>query len=470
MLCGPGLKGYAKWLTFALFGFCLLFFISPVQVGAQPPDQWVPGVERYFFGHTFAEHAWTNDSIVFESENNESVQFIASYLNYDEGEGSFQAMLLALGVIENENGTQSTLPYQLFGLHFTTKEGRDIFAGSLLAFLFGFNDTDHNGIPSVGENRFFIIPYGYNEGNTTHPVTVEAIPVTPLGDAHYQFGIRYRNLYGRLVSANSENEFFLTLLLPLFEITFSELTVIYDIKVDSETGEITTETYYTIGQATDFRFLGIPVPNFHEALDDVGIGVAHLGIILTTRYYTRTAGSSPVSGVDQTIANISTDAAGRNRVFALSTRGSYDVLNESTEPFSMIQSGLPAYNWILTPQPIDLILLLWQLPISANIFSIFAYAMSSHLQQIFDSPLDVYNHAENVFNTAAFWYGVTFPESNGYRVEHDPIYIAFSNIGQAAGTLGLVLIGAVVLIALIIVVLRVIRANGRKTRALEEGA
>jgi hypothetical protein len=379
-------------------------------------------------------------------------------------------MLLALGVIENENGTQSTLPYQLFGLHFKTKGGRDIFAGSLLAFLFGFNDTDDNGIPSPGENRFFIIPYGYNEGNVSEPVTVEAIPVTKLGDDHYQFGIRYRNLYGRLVSANTEGEFLLTLLLPLFEITFSELTVIYDIQVDVESGEITTETYYTIGQVSDFRFLGIPVPDFHDALEDIGIGVAHLGIILTTKFYARTAPSTPVSGVDQTIANISTDAQGRNRAFTLSTRGTYDVLNESTEPFTTIDSGLPAVSWILTPEPMDLILLLWQLPISANIFSIFAYAMSDYLQRIFDGPLDVYNHAENVFNTAAFWFGITFPEARGYRVEHDPVYTAFSNIGQSAGVFGLVLIASVVLVALIIVVLRVVRSNGQKNRPPEKGA
>ncbi len=344
------MNGYAKWLSLALFGFCLLFFISPAQVGAQPPQQWIPGTERHFFGHTFSEHSWTNDSIFFESENNDTVQFIASYLNYDQGEGAFQTMLIALGVIENANGTQSTLPYQLLGIHFTTKEGRDIFAGSLLAFLFGFNDTDQNGTPSPGENRFFIIPYGYNEGNSSTPLTIEAIPISELGENHYQFGIRYRNLYGRLVSAKNEGEFLLTLVFPLFEITFSELSVIYDIQVDTETGEITTETYYTIGQVTELRFIGNPIPNFHDSLQDVGIGVAHLGIIFTSNYYTRSAGSTPLSGMDKSLANITTDAQGRNLAFSLSTRGTYDVINESTIPFTTIQSDLPAYSWILSPE------------------------------------------------------------------------------------------------------------------------
>ncbi len=96
--------------------------------------------------------------------------------------------------------------------------------------------------------------------------------------------------------------------------------------------------------------------------------------------------------------------------------------------------------------------------------------MSSYLQRIFDGPLDVFNHADNVFNTAAFWFGITFPESHGYRVEHDPVYTAFSNIGQAASSIGLIIIGTVALIALIVVVLRVIRTNGRRNHALEKEA
>lgn len=456
------MKRYAKWLTLALFGFALLFFVSPAQLQALPPPEWTPGIERTILGHTFAESLWTNDSIILEGENNETVQFIASYVNHEEAGGSFQAMLVALGVVEDENGTQSTLPYQLFGLHFTTPQDADVFVGSVLAYLFGFNDSDHNGVPSPGENRFFILPYGFNKGNASEPLSVEALPATKLNEHHYQFGIRYRNLYGRLVSANSEGEFLLTLLLPFFEITFSELAVIYDIRVDAETGEITTETYYTIGQVTALRFLGNPVPNHHDYLEDIGIGVAHLGVVFTPNYYVRTAGTTPFSGVDQTLANITTDAAGQQRAFALSTRGSYNVINESTSPPSTLQTNLPAYSWILSPQPIDLILMLWQLPISANIFSVFAYAMSAYLQTLFDGPLEVYYHADTVFNTAAFWFGITFPESNGYRVEHDPVYIAFSNIGQFPNPIGIIIFGTVALVGLIVVVLMVIRANGRK--------
>ena len=453
---------YATWLAVALFGSILLSLVSPVQVQALPPPLWVPGIEREFFGHTFAESKWTNDSVVFETPNNETVQFVASYVNYSEAAGSFQAMLLALGVVENENGTQSTLPYQLFGLHYTTRDDRDFFVGSVLAFLFGFNDTDHNGIPSPGENRFYIIPYGFNEGNATLPLAVEALPVVEIEPGHYQFGISYRNLYGRLVSANDVGEFLVSLLLNLFEITFSELTIVYDVKVDVATGEITTETYYTIGQVTEFRFLGIPIPNFHDALDDIGIGVAHAGVVLSPRYFVRPGSSTPVVGQNRTMVSITTDLLGRNQAFALGTRGSYDVYNETAPTQTLIAAGLPAYSWLLTPEPIDGVLMLWQLPISAIIFSIFAYAMSPYLQGLFPGPLSVYENADMVFNSAAFWYGITFPEAQGYRVVHDPVYTAFSNIGQAPSLVGLILLGTIGLIALIVIVVQVIRSNGKK--------
>ena len=456
---------YATWLAVALFGSILLSLASPEQVQALPPPVWDPGIEQEFFGHTFAESIWTNDSIVFETPNNETVQFIASYVNYSEDAGSFQAMLLALGVVENENGTQSTLPYQLFGLHYTTPDDRDFFVGSVLAFLFGFNDTDHNGIPSVGENRFYIIPYGFNEGNATSPLTIEALPAVQLEPGHYQFGISYKNLYGRLVSAKDGGEFLLSLLLNIFEITFSELTITYDVRVDVGTGEITTETYYTIGQVTEFRFLGIPVPNFHDALEDIGIGVAHAGVVLSPSYYVRRGTSMPVSGQNRTMVSVTTDLVGRNQAFTLESRGNYDVFNESTPTPTLIAEGLPAYSWLLIPQPIDGVLMLWQLPISAIIFSIFAYAMSPYLQSLFSGPLSVYEHADWVFNSVAFWYGITFPEAQGYRIVHDPVYTAFSNIGQAPSLVGLILLGTIALIALIVIVVQVIRSNGKKVQS-----
>lgn len=460
------MRPYARWFTVALLVCSLLFLLTPSPAKATPPEYWIPGIEQQFFGHTFTEEYWTNDSIIVENENG-SAQIIASYVNYSENIGGFQAMLIALGIIEDENGTLSTFPFQLFGLHFTTRDDKDVFVGALLAFLFGYNDTNGDGVPNLGENRFYILPYGYNTGNSSGPPSVEAIEATKLTSHHYRFGISYKNLYARLVSSNSENEFLVTLLIPFFEITFSELTITYDILVNPETGEVTTETFYTIGQLSDLRFLGISIPNPHDFLEDIGVGVAHLTVIFTSTYYVRTRGMTPISAIDRNLANVTTDLFGRQRAFSLGTRGTYNVINESTSPPSLIQDKLPAYSWILTPQSTDLFLLLLQLIPAADILSIFAYAMSSHLQDQFTGPLQLYENADTVFNAAAFWYAVAFPEYNGYRVEHDPVYTAYSNIGmiRTPAWLGLVFMGTIVLIGLIVLVLIIIRANGRNKDA-----
>jgi hypothetical protein len=126
--------------------------------------------------------------------------------------------------------------------------------------------------------------------------------------------------------------------------------------------------------------------------------------------------------------------AGGARAFAVGTRGTYDVLNETGHtgpPYTTINSSLPAYTSIVTPTLTDLALVAWQLPLSADIYSVFAYAMSPYLQTMFTGPLDLYLNASTTFNGWAFWYGTSFSEYQGYRVEHDPTYTAYSNIGQA---------------------------------------
>lgn len=454
-----------RLVSLGLVGVFLFFCLTSGSANALPPAQWYPGAERVFFGHTFAEEYWTNSSIMVNTPN-WTVQFIASFVNYNTRNGSFQASLVSLGMIENATGFQFTLPYQLFALHFTTPNNRDVFIGALLGFLYAWNETTLDGVPGPGEARWFLIPYGYSEANASEPLSIEAIPATRLSEGHYQFGIRYRNLYARLVGTETLEAFLATLLLPIVEVTFSEFTVTYNIAVNSTSGEITTETYYVVGQINELRVLGTPLPNPHAFLKQIGIGVAHFVVAFTSEYRTQTRSSTPVHGTDLNLANITTNQ-GQRRAFAVGTRGDYNVYNESTDPFTLLNSSLPAYSWILTPQLTDLLLILWQLPISVDLFVVIAYAMSPYLQSRFSSPRALYFQANQTFTGAAFWYGVAFPACNGYRIVHDPIYTAYSNIGQnrLPAWLGLVVLTAASMIGIIVLVLYVIKRNGRRNGA-----
>ncbi|MFX1563706.1 MAG: Loki-CTERM sorting domain-containing protein [Promethearchaeota archaeon] len=419
-----------KLLTVVSLCFAMILSLSPATTKALPPASWNPGDEVAVFDHSFNEEYWTNDSVNVQTADGTDVQFIASYVNYSESVGSFQAMLISLGIVEAANGTQSTLPYQLFGLHFTTPSGKDVFIGAILAFLYAWNDTNSNGWPNKDEDRWYLIPYGYNDGNGTAP-TVQAVTATKLGTGHYQFGITYNNLYARVVDAKNPLGFWLSLIFPILEVTFSEFTVIYDVEVDPVTGEITAETFYRIGQVDELLLLGVSIPDPQDYLKGIGIGAAHFGVAFTSNYYVQQGTTTPTNATNWFLHNVTTDALGRERAFAVGVRGTYDQMNESTPTVTTIQSGLPAYNWVLQPNATDLVLVAWQLPFSADLFSVFGYAMSPYLQSLYTGPLDVYNHAAGAFGAAAFWYGVAFSECEGYRIEHDPVYTAYSNIGQA---------------------------------------
>jgi hypothetical protein len=317
-------------------------------------------------------------------------------------------------------------------MHFTTPDGKDFFVGALLACLYAYNDTNQNGVPNAGESRWFLLPYGYNEGHNPGGFSVEAINATRLSAGHYQFGITYRNLYARVIDADNWTNFWVSLALPVLEVTFSEFTVTYDIEVDTVSGEVTAETFYKIGQVKEMWYWGFPVPNPHQLLKNIGIGAAHFVVVFASYYRTLPGSTVPTNATNWIVGSVTTDALGRYRAFAVGVRGTYNQINESTMPWTVLQSDLPAYNWVLTPKWTDLFLILWQFGISADIFTVFAYAMSPYLQSMYDGPLELYQNAAQAFAGGAFWYGIAFSEYEGYRVEHDPVYTAYTNIGQTA--------------------------------------
>jgi len=425
----------AKLLTGVFLALAIVLCLSPSTANAIPPEHYFPGDEAHLFGHTFSENYWTNDSIMLQNENG-SVQFIMSYVNYT-GVGSFQAALLALGMIHNNvTGDSATLPYQLFALHFTTPSvggltmlgGKDIFVGAVFAFLYAYNDSNLNNLPDPTENRVFIIPYGFDnaKSNTTVTPEVTATPVTNPEPGHYQFGVNYTHLYARVVAGGPDlGAFFYTLLNPLMEIEISELDFTYDIEVNPTTGVITAETFYTIGQLQAIKVLGLNVPNPHQYLQNWAIGAAHFIVAFGSNYLVEPGSTIPGPAATWHARNLTVDG---RRAFAVGVRGTYDLINETSGiPVALDQ---PAYCWIATPLLSDLLLVLWQAPLSADLLSVFAYAMSPTLQTLYDGPRDVYLHASNAFNKQAFWYAVAFPHWGGYRVVHDPVYTAYSNIGQ----------------------------------------
>ena len=456
-----------------MFAAAVSVVMSLLLIGsasAFPPAVWNDGDEVEIFGHSFEEEYWTNSSMNATTPAGSNVTFSASYVN----DNDVQAFLLALNMVQDENGS-GTVPFQLFGMHYTTPEGKEVFISAVLAFLMVFDDTYNgtgpgsNGLPDPGhENISYVIPFAIGKTlDESYPPEVEVQEVEKLGEGHYRFGIQYRNLYA-FVTPN----FLLSMLYHSGWIAkFSELTVSYEITMDSETGEVQAETWYTIGQVTELWgfLLGLPIPlDVEDMPESLGLSVVHFVTVFTSKYE-GPADNSTGAAIDPDInAPLEDDIVLKvgddgERAMKIGTRGTFDLIDESTG--YVVEDDEPAMNAIVGAKLVDLILVAWQLGFAAGAMSIFAYALSDYIQTTYDGPLDLCQRSleptnEDGFNANPLWYAVSFPQWHGYRVVHDPVYTAYADFALGEGDteedefnpVGLVLLVLIVAIAVVAVV------------------
>jgi hypothetical protein len=102
--------------------------------------------------------------------------------------------------------------------------------------------------------------------------------------------------------------------------------------------------------------------------------------------------------------------------------------------------------------------------------SVFAYALSDYVQSVYDGPLDLAQRSlvpanEDGFNAYSLWYAVSFPEWNGYRIVHDPVYTAYTSFeAPSEDTAGANASGFIVLMMVIVVVAVVAIAYAMRRR------
>ena len=401
------------------------------------PTTWNTGDEKAWTGHTFAEEMWTAD-IVNTTADGATTTFSASWVDA----GAVEAFLIAFKGWE-KGGDKATLPYQLFGMHYFSPEGKEVFLGAVFAFLMAFNDTYNTsggeGLPNPGnEDTFYVLPFGvaHDYVNASYPPTAEAIPAQKVADGHYRFGISYKNLYAKIIKADSVGEFWFSALLPLYIMRFSELTVTYDIKVDAATRTASAETFYTIGEIEQLWVWGVEV-NPHNLSSNFGIAAVHYGVVFTSDYtVANETGTTVGPNFDGPTGDLTLRIGASDRFAKIGFRGTFDLFDEhASGPDTLISSDNVAYNAIVKARLADRALVNWQHGLSADIFSVFAYATSANIRASHSSPQQLRTSGDANFTGSRFWYAVSFPHFQGYRVVHDPTYEAFYSVPGARGGL-----------------------------------
>lgn len=405
-----------------------------------------PGDEAQVFGHTFSEEYWTNSSILVKGTDGTNASLTTSYVHV----GEFQAFLIAFNEINTTDGQRIVLPYQLFGMHYKTPENKEVFIGAIFAFLLVHNESyGSNNLPDVGnEAAWYIVPVTSNSPWTDVTAKVEPIPATLVEPNHYRFGMRYTNMTARVVSA--QEGFWVSLLLPLVTVLFSEIVIQYDITIAAD-GAISAETLYTIGQVTRARVLNVEVDPSAIILPSMEISAVHYLSVFTSKYnVTRSSdgnrivpptATTPLS--DNITIRIGNDS---ERAFDIGLGRNYALYNESTDPWNLIGDNYVALNCLLGARGSDFLLIAWQAPLSARLFAHMAYGLSAQLRATYVNVQQMVSNVGTAFHNSQWWYAVTFPEWNGLRVQQDPTYVAYTNVmsGQTSGV-GIIVVAAVVI-------------------------
>jgi len=453
---------------------CILMVSS---VSAYPPVTWHKGDEVAAFGHSFDEEYWTNSSVKVKNAAGDNITFSASYVNYS----GVQAFLLALNMVENANGT-GTVPFQMFGLHYTTPEDREVFIAAVLAFMMVFDDT-HNGsslgannLPDPGyENVSYVIPFGAAKaiGNSSYVPVANVLPVVKLGVGHYRFGIQYLNMYAYVTSTPLLSMLLKTALIA----KFSELKVMYEITMDNTTGEVKTETWYTIGQVTELWGVILGIPFQMDPKTDIspnlGLSVVHFVTVFTSKYVGATGNTSQNTFNPNVTKSLNEDitlkVGNGERAMKIGTRGNFDLINETSG--ATVEQNKTAYSAIVGAKLLDLWLVAWQLGFAAGSMSVFAYAMSDYVKSKYTGPLDLATRSLAInnsdgFNARALWYAVSFPHWQGYKVVYDPTYTAYTNIATqnppAAMNVGIALAAALIVIPIAVVIIVIVATRKKK--------
>ena len=421
---------------------------------------WTAGDEAAVFGHTFEEEFWTNDSIIIRGED-ANASLTTSFVHV----GEFSSFLIAfnnMNATVGDNISRTILPYQLFGMHFKTPQNREVFIGAIFAFLLAHNDTyGGNNLPDVGnELAWYVVPQIDDNTWPEYTPSVEPIPATNISTNHYRFGMRYTNLTCRIVDANLPLLFWATLFIPFMTCVISELVVQYDITID-ESGQVHAETLYTIGQVLELK-LGNDEPEPSEVIvDSFAISAVHYLSVFTSRYTVATESGvelTPPTTTTPLDEDISIRVGNNNeRAFDIGLGREYALINETTDPWTVVSSSENALNTLLGARLSDLLLVAWQAPVSAWLFAHMAYGLSSQLRSVYATVGDMVENVASgsVFHNSNWWYAVTFPEWHSLRVEQDPVYVAYTNLNAEPSDGGIfVIVLAVGVIALIVLVRR----------------
>ncbi len=329
-------------------------------------------------------------------------------------------------ITDEENALN--IPIQTTMMHYQSRDGlKDIVTASSFVMLMAFNETENSIFgqsPDKNDQLFASFSLGYDldelfeESKPDLNTKTETIPLTSSADGlTWNWGMKYTDLaaFWWQTSIDPQNPHRDPR--PIALTIYDELTFTYQLDIDPETGEATLSTNYVIGKMRDlwlfqwvlliipitahFNATGCYWPNgqkisdetIYQFLDNQQIKMSTVSfqgtVILDHSAYFEAEGVN--------VHDNEVDVDGSSIETFQTTTRTTKIAGFATNPIFVVHTSLMR----LIP-------------------AVMASIDLELYQQAKDHLLDM--------NYADYFYVTSYPEYNGYRIEHDPTITAYCNI------------------------------------------
>jgi len=418
--------------------------------------------------------------------------------------GGFQ--LFYSGLINiTAGGGALTIPVQSFLEHYKTPEGKDVLTSSSFIMLLAFNDTatsKYTNSPDVNDNLYASFSLGLDltdiYGSSAKPALSSKTTVIPLTSSSdkltWEWGMRYTNMtavWWRMFvdPLNPRYE-----ILPIAITTYDELTFTYKLTLDPTNHTAKVTANYVIGRMTNlwliYWFFLIPIvthynstgayrlngtripsePNIYQFLDrqHIKMSIVQFQNSLVLDYTTKsTFNNQNATDSEFDVSNGAIETKAENETASetifkadFGTKKQYKLYNytadqteTSYDTYDAVTRTAPRPGYAGNPLFTMHVALLKYVPL------IVAYIDPSMYQRAKDRIVEM--------TYSDYLYITSYPKYSGFRVEHDPTYIAYAAITLPSSELprlfGIILIGGAAAAAVVGAVY-VLKRRGSKTQ------
>jgi len=282
------------------------------------------------------------------------------------------------------------------GQHYVTMDGTEVFIGNTLKLMEVYNDTNKNNVPEVNEIGYFFLV------NSSVGFTVTPIQKIMLGEvAHYRWGVKYHIIDGFLIAENGTGN---------VRVIVEHMAFSYDYYIQNNVSYL--KTGFDIGE-----IVSIESDETYLTLEGLSLSLLYATITITPKNYTVLVNGQPYNSATAFPSLLATNYS----EILLENQKIYEFI--FGENYTLYKNSIvESYKSFSVASAINTVSSNARVPLSGLIEQ-----LENVLKDFFPKISEMQANIDLDYTASPFVYRVYYPTWEGYRIKHDPTYIAYIN-------------------------------------------